>query len=413
MSNKDFNLKASSPSVHELCKQLPRVAEMLNIKIEDMHILENAMRRHMHGNKRDRLIKWEGLVKGMPPIRYRAGMQSSSFVTHPCVGLSLYETQTDEQLKKPIKYVVFAAGDGPGEENEHFIICEKGKLFRLERYWRRLRNQREFDPTPPILEPGFLDDILNSSVGFLLRANEIEKYNVSLRRGIVLSGDPGNGKTMTCRWICELCDEYDISYNSVNGAHIEHAYKKGELDELMASATVMFFDDIDVSFFNRDSSRTTGDGKMCCAMLSAMDGMMQEGHCIRIFTTNERIEDMDRAFKRPGRIDRVFEFKVPSLGLRKQLVDTWHPEILAEIDASEVARRTEGYSFAEVNAIKDMLVTNKLFGDETWNLDRAMELFEEGKVLKKEVAEAKIETDEVAEVGCSPAPIRTANGWKC
>jgi len=412
MPNKDINLKASSPATHELYKQLPRIAKMLGVKVEDVHVMHNAMRKHMHSDKRDHLVKWEGMVEGLPPVRHRGGKQGK-YMTHPCLGLSLYKTQTDEQLKKPIKYVVFAAPDGPGEEARHFLICKKGQLFRLQRYWNRLRNQRVFDPTPPILEPGFLDDILNSSVGFLLRANEIEKYNVSLRRGIVLSGDPGNGKTMTCRWICELCDEYDISYNSVNGAHIEHAYKKGELDDLMSSATVMFFDDIDVSFFNRDSSRSTGDGKMCCAMLSAMDGMMQEGHCIRIFTTNEKIEDMDRAFKRPGRIDRVFEFTAPSLALRKQLVDTWHAEILAEVDASEVAERTEGYSFAEVNAIKDMLVTNKLFGDETWNLDKAMKLFEEGKVLKKENLEAEVETDEVAEVSCAPAPIRTANGWKC
>ena len=411
MPNQDVNLKASSPAIHELYKQLPRISKMLGVDVGEMHVMHNAIRRHMHGNKRDRLVKWEGLVEDMPPIRYR-GARQGSWITHPCLGMSLYETQTDEQLKKPIKYAVFAAPDGPGEEDVHFLICEKGKLFRLQRYWNRLHNQRVFDPTPPILEPGFLDDILNSSVGFLLRANEIEKYDVSLRRGIVLSGDPGNGKTMTCRWICELCDEYDISYNSVNGAHIEHAYKKGELDELMASATVMFFDDIDVSFFNRDSSRTTGDGKMCCAMLSAMDGMMQEGHCIRIFTTNEKIEDMDRAFKRPGRIDRVFEFTAPSIDLRKQLVDTWHPEILAEIDSSEVAKRTDGYSFAEVNAVKDMLVTNKLFGDEKWNLDKAMELFEEGKVLKKENLEATVETDQPAEVACE-APIRTSNGWKC
>jgi len=409
MPNTDINLKASSPATHELYKQLPRIAKMLDIEIGDMHLIHDALRRHMYGDRRDHLIKWEGLVENMPPIRYHGGRQGN-YATHPCVGMSLYETHTDEQLKKPIKYVVFAAPDGPGEENKHFIICEKGKLFRLQRYWNRLRNQRTFDPAPPILETGFLNDILNSSVGFLLRANEIEKYDVSLRRGIVLSGDPGNGKTMTCRWICELCNEYDISYNSVNGAHIEHAYKKGELDDLMSSATVMFFDDIDVSFFNRDSSRSTGDSKMCCAMLSAMDGMIQEGHCIRIFTTNERIEDMDRAFKRPGRIDRVFEFTTPNIDLRKQLINTWHAEILAKIDAGEVAHRTEGYSFAEVNAIKDMLVTNKLFGDETWNLDKAMELFNENKVLKKENFKAKVETDEIAEVSCAPTPIRTTNG---
>jgi hypothetical protein len=56
--------------------------------------------------------------------------------------------------------------------------------------------------------------------------------------------------------------------------------------------TVKFFDDIDVAYLDRKK----GNGKMACSMLTAMDGMREDENLVRIFTTNEPVEELDPAF---------------------------------------------------------------------------------------------------------------------
>ena len=68
--------------------------------------------------------------------------------------------------------------------------------------------------------------------------------------------------------------------------------------------------------------RGKGNGKMACSLLTAMDGMSEGGHLVRIFTTNESVEELDPAFTRPGRIDRCITLDKPDQDLRRQLIQT-------------------------------------------------------------------------------------------
>ncbi|MDD3472901.1 MAG: AAA family ATPase, partial [Syntrophaceae bacterium] len=123
-------------------------------------------------------------------------------------------------------------------------------------------------------------------------------------------------------------------------------------------------------------------GKIACSILTSMDGMAENQHCVRIFTTNEKIDALDDAFVRPGRIDRRFTFDKPDSKLRRQLLAVWPEEIVEGIGGEEGCRilvhRSKNFSFAEMEAIRANLVTNFLFGDHTWNLDKAFEDFKEG-----------------------------------
>ena len=57
-----------------------------------------------------------------------------------------------------------------------------------------------------------------------------------------------------------------------------------------------------------------------------------------------------------GRIDLVLHFKQPDAGLRRQLMERWHEDIRRSIDLGTAVNSTEGYSFAEIEELKNLLV---------------------------------------------------------
>jgi ATP-dependent 26S proteasome regulatory subunit len=244
----------------------------------------------------------------------------------------------------------------------------------------RLNKKASEKTKPPILMDGVLEEVVENTVGFLLRSKEIESYGVTVKRGIILDGEPGNGKTMMCRYIQKLCSQNNISWGVVTSADIDGAYEDKELDSLFRMYTVTFFDDIDVGYMDRKR----GNGKMACSLLTAMDGMNTEGHLVRIFTTNEPVGELDAAFTRPGRIDKAITLTRPDADLRRKLVQqVWPKEIQDAINIDELIERSEGYSFAELEAIRTFLVTNKIFADNGWDLDEAFDEFDSRRAEKK------------------------------
>src|SRR4029077_17943948 len=116
---------------------------------------------------------------------------------------------------------------------------------------------------------------------------------------------------------------------------------------------IVFFDDMDLALRDRDKIAETEDQAV---FLSAMDGIQAHEGVVFVFTTNCSLDLIDRAFKRPGRLDLVMHFKPPDAGLRRELLQSWHPEILSPLDGGRRVESTSGLSFAEVEELKNLLV---------------------------------------------------------
>lgn len=364
----------------ELEKVLPHAAKLLGVGKDDLEVLqEHAVPRSYMRNQKycDRAVKAIGLLD--IPFISLAPLHKATW-WGPGDGLILYEGRYNPS----IQYLVYKTTASSGAAVKYFIV-QKSMVYG---FIRHAHSQCKLASTkhPPILEDGLLESILNCSMGFLMRKKEIEKYGVKIRRGLILNGIPGNGKTMVCRWIQKCCIDAGIDYGTVTASEIDKNFHEGvSLDSLFSQYTVTFFDDIDIGYL----SRKRGNGKMACAILTAMDGMNQEGHVIRVFTTNEELNDLDDAFIRPGRIDHCFTLGPPDAMLRKRLVlEVWPEEIvdyLVSSNLDEFIEKTEGFSFAEVEAVRTFLVTNKLFGDEgEWNLEKALEDYHESRQSIKE-----------------------------
>jgi SpoVK/Ycf46/Vps4 family AAA+-type ATPase len=128
---------------------------------------------------------------------------------------------------------------------------------------------------------------------------------------------------------------------------------------------------MDLALRDRDRVAETEDQAV---FLSAMDGIQVNEGVVFVFTTNCSLELIDRAFKRPGRLDLVLHFKAPDAGLRRQLIERWHEDIRAAIDLDRAVDSTNGFSFAEVEELKNLLVM-RFMDVEKWDWDWALKQF--------------------------------------
>lgn len=373
MDHKIICLTESTPAIFSQIKQqISRLAEMLDVKPDSLAILDWAdwPANYMTTIWRDKLIRAEGLIEGIPHFQ-DVRLQNASSVGNGCY---VYESR----LSPTLKYMLYSYPTNYGSTT--YLIVPKKDIFKLRRNAIRLNKEACKVTNAPVLCAGVLEEVVQNTVGFLMKAKEIERYGVKIKRGIILDGPPGNGKTMLCRYIQKLCTQNNIEWGVITSSDIDSAYEDKALSELFTQYTVTFFDDIDVAYMDRSK----GNSKMACSMLTAMDGMSDKGHLVRIFTTNEEVADLDPAFTRPGRIDKSITLPKPTLELRRRLVlEYWPKEIQDNINIDILLNKTRDFSFAELEAIRTFLVTNRILGDKTWDLDRAFKEYYNHRVEKE------------------------------
>lgn len=357
-------INCDQPFMLDLSRQLPRIADRLGANHKDLAVYEYGtllINDYMSTEYRDPVIDIMGSIPNIPYVQ-RGGRNSKGKRGY---GFIIYQSR----LSPDIKYAIFSYR-GPDWE-EQYLIIERSKVFRYYRNATRLNEKSDDDHLAPILPDGILEDMIQNTVGFLLQADEIGKLGVRIKRGVILDGDPGNGKTMLCRYIQKLCVRHGIKWGTVTSSDIDCAYNNQSLEDLFTEFTVTFFDDIDIACMDR----SRGDGKLACSLLSAMDGMNSKGHLVRVFTTNETVSKLDPAFIRPGRIDKCITLVKPNADLRRKLVETvWPKVITSNIDVDYLIQETEGYSFADLESIRTNLVTHSVLGKgKKWDLEEAFD----------------------------------------
>ena len=245
---------------------------------------------------------------------------------------------------------------------------------RLYRFLRRLE-RNSLDVIAPIMRDGDRRKLWNQTIGFLTRGRqELQKYGVAQKRGILLLGTPGNGKTMACRWLLSLCHQRGLRWRSVSAEDFAGARESGSVRELfeLDGPGIILFDDLDQALREGDGSPADRS-----TFLTELDGLHPREGVVYLFTSNARVRDLDPAFRRPGRIDLFVQFLRPDAELRRRFVaERWHADIAAAIDLDEVVRVTDGLSFAEMDEVKKLLVLRFLEAG-TWDWDSAWSAYGE------------------------------------
>ncbi len=238
------------------------------------------------------------------------------------------------------------------------------------------RRQRHW---PPLMVAEDQHRLWQNTIGFLKQTqHRLRELGVPAKRGVLLLGEPGNGKTMACRWLRGHCNRLGLGWRNVSAEEFESNRREGNAHELFVlhRPGIVIFDDVDMAIRQRQQSFESADAS---TFLRGLDGIDQHHGVVYIFTTNATVTQLDPAFLRPGRIDLVLEFKRPDAALRQRFIaEHWHADIVAVIDLDAVVAVTEGLSFAELDEIKRLMVLDYLETDE-WNWDRAWAEFRHGR----------------------------------
>ncbi|KAK9472227.1 P-loop containing nucleoside triphosphate hydrolase protein [Dipodascopsis tothii] len=200
----------------------------------------------------------------------------------------------------------------------------------------------------------------------------VEKLGINHVKGILLYGPPGTGKTLMARQIGKMLNAREPKI--VNGPEIlnkyvgqseenvrnlfadaEKEYKaKGEESDLH----IIIFDELDAICKQRGSrSESTGVGdSVVNQLLSKMDGVDQLNNILIIGMTN-RIDMIDEALLRPGRLEVHLEISLPDESGRKQILMIHTNKMRAnkvmatDVDVEELAAMTKNFSGAEIEGL--------------------------------------------------------------
>ncbi|WP_255149398.1 CDC48 family AAA ATPase [Halorarius halobius] len=186
-----------------------------------------------------------------------------------------------------------------------------------------------------------------------------ETMDLDAAKGVLMYGPPGTGKTLLAK---AIANEAESNFISIKGPELLNKYvgesEKGvrEVFEKARSnaPTVIFFDEIDSIAGQR--GRQMGDSgvgeRVVSQLLTELDGLEELEDVVVIATTN-RPDLIDSALLRPGRLDRHVHVPVPDEDGRRKIfeVHTEHKPLADDVDLNELARKTEGYVGADIEAV--------------------------------------------------------------
>lgn len=220
-----------------------------------------------------------------------------------------------------------------------------------------------------ILPEPLKSELRDDFARFLASRERYERYRVPWKRGIVLIGPPGNGKTHAVKALLNSVEHpclYVKSFKSRN--QTDHQNIREVFDEARERAPcILVLEDLD-SLIN-DGNRSF--------FLNELDGFASNSGILTIATTNHP-ERLDPAIlDRPSRFDRKYHFGLPGLPERLAYIRLWNASLephlrLSDARVTRVAEETEAYSFAYLKELFVSSLMRWLETEEPGGLDRAV-----------------------------------------
>lgn len=198
---------------------------------------------------------------------------------------------------------------------------------------------------------------LQEIVKFLKEPESFEKLGAKLPKGVLLSGEPGTGKTMIAKAVAA---ESNVTFIAVSGSDFIQEYvgtgakrvRKLFNEARKHEKAIIFIDEFDGIGGKRKGNSNSEEIRTINSILDEMDGFVENENIIVMAATN-RLDNLDPAVIRPGRFDKKIAVALPEYEERLAILKV-HAEkknIDESVDLEHYARTTIGLSGAYLAAM--------------------------------------------------------------
>lgn len=199
---------------------------------------------------------------------------------------------------------------------------------------------------------------LKEVVDFLKSPDKYKKLGAKLTKGVLLVGEPGNGKTLLAK---AVAGEANCPFFSISGSDFIEVFVgvgASRVRDLFAQArkhapSIIFIDEIDAVGRQRGNGMGGGHDEReqtLNQLLSEMDGFNTEDSSVVVIAATNRADVLDKALTRAGRFDRKVHVPYPDLDSRESILRIHSSKIKLSpsIDIKRYAKGTPGFSGADL-----------------------------------------------------------------
>ena len=193
-----------------------------------------------------------------------------------------------------------------------------------------------------------------------------EAYGKPIGGGILMYGPPGCGKTHLARATAgEIKAGFlVVGINDVLDMWLGHSERN--LHQVFEQARgnrpcVLFFDEVDALGASRSDLRGSAGRQVVNQFLAELDGAKASNEGVLILAATNAPWHLDSAFRRPGRFDRILFVPPPDVTARAEVLRVLcRGKPVSDLDYDKLAKATDGFSGADLKAVVDMAIEDKL-----------------------------------------------------
>ena len=225
-------------------------------------------------------------------------------------------------------------------------------------------------PTTTFADVGGMDQVkdeVRMKIILPLQQPDLFKaYGKKIGGGILMYGPPGCGKTFLAR---ATAGEVSAAFLAVGISDVLDMWigqSEKNLHSIFEQARshrpcVLFFDEVDALGANRTDMLKSGGRQIINQFLSELDGVSSTNEGVLVLAATNAPWHLDPAFRRPGRFDRILFVPPPDQSARASILRLLlKGKPVGEIDFDALAKKSDGFSGADLKAVIDVAVEAKL-----------------------------------------------------